>query len=228
MSGAGPGYQTRMIRVFTLDDHEVVRRGLRDLLEHEADIEVVGESASAVEALRRIPAIQPDLVVLDAELPDGSGIDVCRRVIDQDPSIRALILTSNRDDELLFSSIMAGASGYVLKRIPGKDLVDAVRTVASGQSLLDPAVTDLVLERIRRGREQPEELAGLTERELRILELVAEGLTNRQIAERTYLAEKTVKNYVSSLLSKLGLKTRTEAAVLATRLAKSDATSRRD
>jgi DNA-binding NarL/FixJ family response regulator len=210
-----------MIRVFTLDGQEVVRRGLRDLLDREADIEVVGESASAVEALRRIPAVRPDLVVLDAELPDGSGIEVCRQVIGSDPAVRALILTSNQDDQLLFSAIMAGASGYVLKRIPGKDLVDAVRTVAAGRSLLDPAVTDRVLRRIRRGPEQPRELAALTGREQHILQLVAEGLTNRQIAERTYLAEKTVKNYVSSLLSKLGLKRRTEAAVLATRLARS-------
>jgi len=215
-----------MIRVFTLDGQEVVRRGLRYLLDAEADIEVVGESASAVEALRRIPAVHPDLVVLDAELPDGSGVDVCRQVLDHDPVIRALILTSSQNDELLFAAIMAGASGYVLKQIPGKDLVDAVRTVASGQSLLDPAVTDRVLRRIRDGREEPRELATLTEREQHILELVAEGLTNRQIAQRTYLAEKTVKNYVSSLLSKLGLKRRTEAAVLATRLARSRVNSR--
>jgi DNA-binding NarL/FixJ family response regulator len=215
-----------MIRVFTLDGQEVVRRGLRYLLDAEADIEVVGESASAAEALRRIPAVHPDLVVLDAELPDGSGVDVCRQVLDHDPVIRALILTSSQNDELLFAAIMAGASGYVLKQIPGKDLVDAVRTVASGQSLLDPAVTDRVLRRIRDGREEPRELATLTEREQHILELVAEGLTNRQIAQRTYLAEKTVKNYVSSLLSKLGLKRRTEAAVLATRLARSRVNSR--
>ncbi|HEX2417278.1 MAG TPA: response regulator transcription factor, partial [Micromonosporaceae bacterium] len=171
-------------------------------------------------------AVHPDLVVLDAELPDGSGVDVCRQVLDHDPVIRALILTSSQNDELLFAAIMAGASGYVLKQIPGKDLVDAVRTVASGQSLLDPAVTDRVLRRIRDGREEPRELATLTEREQHILELVAEGLTNRQIAQRTYLAEKTVKNYVSSLLSKLGLKRRTEAAVLATRLARSRVNSR--
>jgi DNA-binding NarL/FixJ family response regulator len=207
-----------MIRVFTLDDQEVVRRGVRDLLDRENDIEVVGESASAVEALRRIPAIRPDLLVLDAELPDGSGVDVCRRVIHDNPATRALILTSNQDDELLFSAIMAGASGYVLKRIPGRGLVDAVRIVASGRSLLDPAVTDRVLRRIRTREERPRELTKLTEREQHILELVAEGLTNRQIAERTFLAEKTVKNYVSSLLSKLDLKRRTEAAVLATRL----------
>lgn len=215
-----------MIRVFTLDGQEVVRRGLRDLLDAEADIEVVGESASAAEALRRIPGVHPGLVVLDAELPDGSGIDVCRQVLDHDPVIRVLILTSSQNDELLFSAIMAGASGYILKRIPGKDLVDAVRTVASGQSLLDPAITDRVLRRIRDGQEEPRELATLTEREQHILELVAEGLTNRQIAQRTYLAEKTVKNYVSSLLSKLGLKRRTEAAVLATRLARSRVNSR--
>lgn len=207
-----------MIRVFLLDDHEVVRHGLRDMLEREGDIEVVGESGLAVEASHRIPALRPDVAVLDARLPDGSGIDVCREVRSVDPSIQALILTSFEDDEALFAAIMAGAAGYVLKQIRGTDLVEAVRTVAAGKSLLDPAVTQRVLERIRRGPDQPDELRSLTEQERRILALVAEGLTNREIAARMFLAEKTVKNYVSSLLAKLGLERRTQAAVLASKL----------
>ncbi len=207
-----------MIRVFLLDDHEVVRRGLCDLLERHADIKVIGEASTAEEARHRIPALRPNVAVLDARLPDGSGIDVCRDVRSIDPTIRALILTSFEDDEALFSAIMAGASGFILKQIRGHDLVEAVRTVAAGQSLLDPAVTQRVLDRIRRGPEQPSELASLTDQERRILELIAEGLTNRQIAERMYLAEKTVKNYVSNLLAKLGVERRTQAAILATRL----------
>ena len=208
-----------MIRVFLLDDHEVVRRGLVALLEAAGDIEVVGESGSAQEATRRIPAFRPDVAVLDARLPDGNGIDVCRDIRSADPSIQALILTSYQDDEALFSAIMAGAAGYLLKQVRGTDLVDAVRRVAAGQSLLDPAVTQRVLERIRHGRDdEPPELASLTPQERRILELIAEGMTNRQIGERMYLAEKTVKNYVSSLLAKLGLERRTQAAVLANRL----------
>jgi two-component system response regulator DevR len=207
-----------VIRVYLLDDHEVVRHGLRDLLEREGDIEVVGESGSAVDAEHRIPALRPDVAVLDARLPDGSGIDVCRGIRSVDPTIQALILTSYEDDEALFSAIMAGAAGYVLKQIRGIDLVDAVRRVAAGQSLLDPAVTAQVLDRIRRGPEQPDEFKGLTEQERRILALVAEGLTNREIAERMFLSEKTIKNYVSSLLAKLGLERRTQAAVLAAKL----------
>jgi two-component system response regulator DevR len=207
-----------MIRVFLLDDHEVVRRGLHELLEAEGDIEVVGESSSAQEAVRRVPALRPDVAILDARLPDGNGIDVCRDIRSVDPSIKGLILTSYEDDEALFAAIMAGASGYVLKQIRGTDLVDAVRRVASGQSLLDPAVTQRVLERIRHGVEEPHELKSLTEQERRILAYVAEGLTNREIAGKMFLAEKTVKNYVSSLLAKLGLERRTQAAVLATRL----------
>ncbi|MEU7755538.1 response regulator transcription factor [Micromonospora sp. NPDC049101] len=207
-----------MIRVFLLDDHEVVRRGLADLLHAAGDIEVVGESGLAREATARIPALRPDVAILDARLPDGSGIDVCRDVRAVDSSIRGLILTSYEDDEALFAAIMAGADGYVLKQIRGTDLVDAVRRVAAGQSLLDPAVTQRVLERIRNGVEQPRELETLTEQERRILEYVAEGLTNREIAGRMSLAEKTVKNYMSSLLAKLGLERRTQAAVLATRL----------
>jgi DNA-binding NarL/FixJ family response regulator len=209
-----------MIRVFLLDDHEVVRRGLIDLLQADGDIEVVGESGSAQEAARRIPALRPDVAVLDARLPDGNGIDVCRDVRAIDSSIKGLILTSYEDDEALFAAIMAGASGYVLKQIRGTDLVDAVRRVAEGQSLLDPAVTRRVLERIRNGVEQPRELAGLTDQERKILEHIAGGLTNRQIAGEMFLAEKTVKNYVSSLLAKLGLERRTQAAVLATKLLK--------
>ena len=206
------------IRVFLLDDHEIVRRGLRDLLEGEGDIEIVGESGSAREATARIPALRPDVAVLDARLPDGSGIDVCRDVRSTDPSIKALILTSYDDDEALFAAIMAGAAGYVLKQIGTGDLVDSVRRVAAGQSLIDPQLMARVLERVRSGPPEHEELAGLTEQERKILALIAEGMTNRQIGERMFLAEKTVKNYVSSILSKLGLERRTQAAVLASKL----------
>lgn len=211
-----------MIRVFLLDDHEVVRRGLKDLLESDGDITVVGESGLAEEAKRRIPALRPDVAVLDARLPDGSGIDVCREIRSREPDTAALILTSYDDDEALFAAIMAGAAGYVLKQIRGTDLLDAVRRVAAGQSLLDPAVTQQVLERLRRGPEEDPELASLTEQERRILELIGEGLTNRQIAERMFLAEKTIKNYVSNLLAKLGLERRTQAAIFATKHIKHD------
>ena len=209
---------TDRIRVFLLDDHEIVRRGLHDLLESEGDIEIVGESGSAREATARIPALRPDVAVLDARLPDGSGIDVCRDVRSTDPSIKALILTSYDDDEALFAAIMAGAAGYVLKQIGAGDLVDSVRRVAAGQSLIDPHLMARVLERVRSGPPEHEELAGLTEQERKILALIAEGMTNRQIGERLFLAEKTVKNYVSSILSKLGLERRTQAAVLASKL----------
>jgi two-component system response regulator DevR len=207
-----------VIRVYLLDDHEVVRRGIRDLLEEEPDIEVIGESGSAVDAAHRIPALRPDVAILDGRLQDGSGVDVCRDIRSADASIRALILTSFADDEALFAAIMAGASGYVLKQIRGNDLVDTVRRVADGQSMLDPALTERVLERIRRGPEEPRELRGLTDQERKILGHIAEGLTNRQIAAEMVLAEKTVKNYVSALLAKLGLERRTQAAVLATKL----------
>jgi DNA-binding NarL/FixJ family response regulator len=207
-----------VIRVFLLDDHEVVRRGIADLLTQDGDIEIVGESGSAVEAVHRIPVLRPDVAVLDARLPDGNGIDVCRDVRAVDASIQGLILTSYEDDEALFAAIMAGAAGYVLKQIRGNDLLDAVRRVAGGQSLLDPAVTARVLDRIRSGVEQPNELKSLTDQERRILEYVAQGLTNHEIAETMYLADKTVKNYVSSVLAKLGLERRTQAAVLATKL----------
>jgi two-component system, NarL family, response regulator DevR len=206
------------IRVFLLDDHELVRRGIRNLLEQEPDLQVVGEADTAQDGKARIPALRPHVAILDARLPDGSGIDVCRDIRSVDPSIRALILTSYDDDEALFAAIMAGAAGYLLKQVRGSDLVSAVRLVAGGQSLLDPAVTQRVIERIRQGPQQPDELKSLTDQEHRILELVAEGLTNRQIAERMYLAEKTVKNYVSSILAKLGLERRTQAAVFAAKL----------
>ncbi len=209
---------TDPIRVFLLDDHEVVRRGLRDLLEGDGDITIVGESGSAQEATARIPALRPHVAVLDARLPDGSGIDVCRDVRSVDPAIRALILTSYDDDEALFAAILAGAAGYLLKQVGGQDLVDAVRRVAAGQSLIDPALTARVLERLRHGPAEHAELASLTEQERKVLMLIAEGLTNRQIGERLSLAEKTIKNYVSSLLAKLGLERRTQAAVLASKL----------
>jgi two-component system, NarL family, response regulator DevR len=206
------------VRVYLLDDHEVVRQGLRTLLESSGDIEVIGESALASEAAARIPALRTDVAILDARLPDGSCIEVCRIVRGVDPTIRALILTSYDDDEALFAAIMAGASGYILKEATGQDLIGAVHHVASGHSLIDPILTERVLDRVRNGPETAPELAGLTEQELKLLELVAEGLTNRQIGERMFLAEKTVKNYVSTMLGKLGLERRTQAAVLASRL----------
>ena len=206
------------VRVFLLDDHEIVRRGVRELLEANDDIEVVGEAGTAEEGMARIPAVKPDVAVVDMRLPDGNGVEVCREVRSRDESIQCLILTSFADDEALFDSIMAGAAGYLLKQIKGTDLVDAIRRVATGQSLLDPNVTARVLERLRKGPEEDERLARLTEQERKILDLIAEGLTNRQIGERMFLAEKTVKNYVSNLLSKLGMERRTEAAVFAARL----------
>ncbi len=205
------------IRVFLLDDHEVVRRGLRDLLEAEDGFVVVGEAGTAEEAYGRIPATTPDVAVLDVRLPDGDGIEVCRDIRSRHPEIQCLILTSFADDEALLSAIMAGAAGYLLKQVKGTDLVGGIRRVGSGESLLDPALTERVLERLR--SPEDDELASLTTQERRILDLIAEGLTNRQIGERMYLAEKTVKNYVSNLLSKLGMSRRTEAAVYAARLA---------
>jgi DNA-binding NarL/FixJ family response regulator len=205
------------ITVFLLDDHEVVRRGLRDLVEAEGDIEVVGEAGLASEAVGRIHAVDPDVAVLDVRLPDGNGVEVCREVRDRHPRTACLMLTSFTDDEALFEAIMAGAAGFVLKQIKGNDLVEAIRKVAQGQSLLDPAVTARVLERLRRGPPEDDRIAPLTEQERRVLELLAEGLTNRQIGERLGLAEKTVKNYVTSVLSKMGMARRTEAAVYAAR-----------
>jgi DNA-binding NarL/FixJ family response regulator len=205
-------------RVFLLDDHEIVRRGLRELLEQEDDFEVVGEAGTAEEALQRVPPTHPDVALLDVRLPDGDGVEVCREIRSAHPEIRCLMLTSFADDEALFSAIMAGASGYLLKQVKGNDLVDAIRRVGNGESLLDPSMTARVLERIRAGAEPQDELAGLTEQERRVLDLIAEGLTNRQIGERMFLAEKTVKNYVSNLLAKLGMSRRSEAAAFAARL----------
>ncbi len=205
------------IRVFLLDDHEVVRRGLKNLLEADGDIEVVGEAATAREARLRIPPIAPDVAVLDVRLPDGDGVEVCRDVRERSPDVHCLILTSFTDDEALFQAIMAGAVGYVLKQVKGSDLVDAVRRVAKGQSLLDPAVTERVLERLRHGGEHDERIARLTAQERHVLDLIAEGLTNRQIGDQMHLAEKTVKNYVSNLLAKMGFERRTQAAVYAAR-----------
>jgi DNA-binding NarL/FixJ family response regulator len=205
------------IRVFLLDDHEIVRRGLRELLEAEDDLEVVGEAGTAEEAYRRIPATEPDVAILDVRLPDGDGIEVCRDIRSKHPGIACLMLTSFAEDEALFSAIMAGAAGYALKQIRGTDLLDRVRRVGRGESLVDPSLAERALERLRRPA-PPDELAGLTDQERRILDLITEGLTNRQIGERLFLAEKTVKNYVSNLLSKLGMSRRTEAAAYAARL----------
>ncbi|RYC05447.1 response regulator [Nocardioides zhouii] len=209
---------TTPIRVYLLDDHEVVRGGLRALLEGAGDVEVIGESGSAVDATHRIPALRPDVAILDVRLPDGTGVEVCRAIRAVDPTIRALMLTSYADDEALLAAVMAGASGYVLKEIRSSDLVSAVRLVASGKSLIDPSMTATLLERIRVGPTSPPELASLTAQERVLLGHIAEGMTNRQIAEVMFLAEKTVKNYVSSVLSKLGLERRTQAAVLASQL----------
>ena len=205
------------VTVFLLDDHEIVRRGIRDLLEAEGDIEVVGEASTAEQAVGRVHALDPDVAVLDVRLEDGNGIEACRDIRSLHPRTACLILTSFADDEALFQAILAGAAGYLLKQIRTNDLVDAVRRVAAGQNLLDPAVTARVLERLRSGNPQDELLARLTEQERKVLELLAEGLTNRQIGERLHLAEKTVKNYVTSVLSKLGMTRRTEAAVYAVR-----------
>ena len=206
------------IRVYLLDDHELVRRGLHDLLSAEDDVEIVGESGSAVQAVTDILELAPDVAVLDGRLPDGSGIEVCREVRDHNPGIRALILTSYDDDKALFAAIMAGADGYVLKQIAGTDLIDGIRAIAAGRSLLDPSLVARVMDRLRRGDQQADKLAVLTDQERRILELITEGLTNRQIGEAMFLAEKTVKNYVSSVLAKLGLERRTQAAVLGAKL----------
>ena len=201
------------VTVFLLDDHEIVRRGVRELLEAEHDIKVVGEASTAAQALARIPAARPKVAVLDARLPDGSGIDVCREIRSSHPEINCLILTSFNDDEAVLAALMGGACGYLLKEIRGINLVQAVRQVAAGMSLLDPAVTEQVLHRLRQGAPQDARLAGLNQREREILDLIAQGMTNRQIGRHLSLAEKTVKNYVSFLLRKLGMETRTQAAV---------------
>ncbi|MBX9392416.1 response regulator transcription factor [Streptomyces sp. TRM72054] len=207
------------IRVFLLDDHEVVRRGVHDLLDDEPDITVVGEAATAEQALVRVPALRPQVAVLDVRLPNGDGVSVCRELRSRMPDLACLMLTSFDDEEALLDSIMAGASGYVLKQIQGSDLVSAVRTVARGQSLLDPSATTRLMARLRGGQQpepEPDVLPGLTDREREILALIGEGLTNRQIGQRLYLAEKTVKNHISRMLAKLGVERRVQAAVIAT------------
>jgi len=201
------------VRVFLLDDHEIVRRGIADLLGSQTDIVIVGEAGTAAEALARIPATRPDVAVLDARLPDGSGIDVCRDIRSVMPDVRCIILTSYDDNDAVFAAVMAGAAGYLLKEVRGASLVDAIRQVAQGKSLLDPSVTERLLARLRAGEPADAKLASLTDREREILDLIADGMTNRQIGDRLFLAEKTVKNYVSGLLAKLGMQRRTQAAV---------------
>ena len=214
------------IKVFLLDDHEVVRRGVASLLDTEPDIQIIGEASTAQQALARIPALRPDVAVLDVRLPDGNGVAVCREIRSQMPQVACLMLTSFADDDALFDAVMAGAAGFVLKQIHGTDLVGAVRTVASGQSLLDPRSTARMMARLRDQASRKDPLAALSDQERRILELIGEGLTNRQIGERMYLAEKTVKNYVSNLLAKLDMQRRTQAAALAAQLKAEEATKR--
>jgi DNA-binding NarL/FixJ family response regulator len=204
-----------MIRVFLVDDHEIVRRGVRDLLETEPDITVTGEAGTAASALARIPALKPDVAVLDIRLPDGDGVTVCRDLRSKMPHLACLMLTSFSDDDALFDAIMAGAAGYVLKQIRGTDLIGAIRTIASGQSLLDPQAAATLMRRMRDQATTTDPLATLTDQERRILALIGEGLTNRQIGDRLYLAEKTVKNYVSALFAKLGMQRRAQAAAYA-------------
>ena len=205
------------IRVFLLDDHEIVRRGLAELIGLQADMEVVGEAGTAEESLRRILATQPDVAVLDVRLPDGSGVEVCREIRSTMPTVNCLMLTSYSDDEALFNAIMAGASGYVLKEIRGSDLIEAIRQVSAGNSLLDQSLTQRVLERLHNRNLENSELSDLSEQERIILSHIGEGMTNRQIGEQMHLAEKTIKNYVSSLLAKLGMQRRTQAAAYVAR-----------
>jgi two-component system response regulator DevR len=209
-------------RVFLVDDHEIVRRGIADLLDDESDLQVCGEAASAAEALARIPATSPDVAVLDVRLPDGNGVELCRELRARMPELHCLMLTSFSDDEALLDAIMAGAAGFVLKQVLGHDLLAAIRTVASGQSLLDGRTTAALMNRLRRQRDDADPLRELSDQERTVLELIGDGLTNRQIAERMFLAEKTVKNYVSHLLAKLGMQRRTQVAVLATELRSRD------
>ncbi|MER6668083.1 response regulator transcription factor [Amycolatopsis japonica] len=209
-------------KVFLVDDHEIVRRGLSDLLGSEPDIEISGEAASVSEALTRIPATETDIAVLDVRLPDGTGIELCRELLSTRTDLRCLMLTSYADDEALLTAIMAGASGFVLKQVLGNDLVSAIRTIADGGSLLDSRTTAALMNRIRREHDRDDPIAGLSEQERAVFELIGEGLTNREIGERLFLAEKTIKNYVSRILGKLGIQRRTQAAVLANELKKED------
>jgi DNA-binding NarL/FixJ family response regulator len=204
-----------VIKVFLLDDHELVRVGVKDFLEAQPDIRVIGEAGTVSSALARIPALRPDVAILDVRLPDGDGVSVCREIRSQMPEVGCLMLTSFENDQSLFDAVMAGAAGYVLKEIHGTDLIGAVRTVASGQSMLGPRAASRLMARMRDAATKRHPLDGLTGQERRILELIGEGLTNRQIGERMYLAEKTVKNYVSVLFQKLGMERRTQAAAYA-------------
>ncbi|GAB1516810.1 response regulator [Actinophytocola sp. KF-1] len=206
------------IRVMLVDDHEIVRRGIADLIGTADDLEVVGEAAGVEEALARTPQAAPDVAVLDVRMPDGNGIELCRELKSRLPELNCLMLTSYADDDALFDAIMAGASGFVLKQVLGLDLLDAIRTVGAGGSLLDPKTTAALMNRIRREREEQNPLNALTEQERAVFDLIGEGLTNRQIGEKLFLAEKTIKNYVSHLLNKLGMQRRTQAAVLAAEL----------
>ena len=207
-----------MVRVFLVDDHEVVRRGIIDLLESDPDLEVVGEAGSVAEAMARIPAAQPDVAVLDVRLPDGSGIELCRDLLSELPDVRCLILTSFTSDEAMLDAVLAGASGYVIKDIKGMELAQAVKDVGSGRSLLDNRAAAALMAKLRHTAERTDPLLGLTDQERTLLGLLSEGLTNKQIAARMFLAEKTVKNYVSRLLAKLGMQRRTQAAVFASKL----------
>ncbi|MEU0539760.1 response regulator transcription factor [Nocardia sp. NPDC005978] len=207
-----------MINVFLVDDHEIVRRGLIDLLEGDPELKVVGEAGDVAQALARIPALRPDVAVLDVRLPDGNGIELCRELLDKLDDLRCLILTSFTDEQAMMDAILAGASGYVVKDIKGMELARAIKEVGAGRSLLDNRAAAALMERLRRSTEPDGPLAGLTDQERRLLDLLGDGLTNRQIAERMFLAEKTVKNYVSRLLAKLGMERRTQAAVLASKL----------
>ena len=204
--------------VFILDDHEVVRAGLRSMLDATDDLVVVGEAATVAEALVRIPAARPEVAILDVRLPDGSGVEVCRDIRSSHPDIICVMLTSYADDTAIYAAILAGAAGYVLKQVGGPRLVDEIRRAGKGETLLDPEVTERVLERLRQGPREDERLAALTVQERRVLDLIAEGRTNRQIAAAMFLAEKTIKNYVSNLLTKLGMERRTQAASYAARL----------
>jgi two-component system response regulator DevR len=217
-TGSAAAAEGGRISVFLLDDHEVVRRGVRNILEAEADIEVVGEASTSASALARVTALRPDVAVLDVRLPDGDGVSVCREIRSTLPDTACLMLTSYGDDQALLGAIMAGAAGYVLKQAPAEELVGAVRAVAAGRSTLDPISAERVMARLRERLTAVDPLSALTDQEKRILELLAEGLTNRQIAERMSLAEKTAKNYVSSVLSKLGMQRRSQAAAFAARL----------
>jgi DNA-binding NarL/FixJ family response regulator len=204
--------------VFLLDDHDIVRKGVRALLESAGDIGIVGEASTVADAKRLIPDLRPRVVIMDVDLPDGSGIDLCRDLRDLSPDTRTLVLTSNDQEESIAAAMSAGAVGYVLKQVQGTSLLSAVRTVASGHSLIDPALARRMISWMEHGSEAPHELAGLTDQQLRILSLLAEGLTNREIGVRLYLAEKTVKNHVTRILAKLGVQRRTQAALLASRV----------